>query len=95
MERRVGTVNFQQFFVSTDLDQATKFNHHNSICLTERAQPVCDRDRRPATREIFQGFLNLAFRGRIQCRSRFIQDQNAGINQQGPCNTDALAFATR
>ena len=62
------------------------------VGIADRAQTMGDDDGRPAFHESIQGSLNNFFTFRIEGGRRFIEDENAGIFENSPGNSNALAL---
>ena len=68
------------------------FQNQNAVGPLNGRQPVGDDEGGPADHQFIQRVLHQALAFRIQGGGRFVQDQNAGVLQNGPGDGDALAL---
>ncbi len=67
-------------------------NHGNGIRLANRRKTVGNDQTRPSRKKVFQGQLDVFFRGRIHARGGLIEDKNRGIFKKSPRNGKSLAL---
>ena len=77
------------------LDDLAIFQHENLVGAHNRREPVGNNERRATLTERLQSVLNHGFTFAIQTRCRFVENENAGIRQNGPGDRHALALASR
>lgn len=90
----VASAKSHQLVMTTAFGDSALIEHHNLVSIANRAQPVRDREGRSSDRQVIQRRLQLVFGRDIQSTRGFVQDQDAGIPQQGTCNGNALALAS-
>ncbi len=95
MQPSIDTVAVNQFAVDTHLSDSASFEHDQAVGPAQRAEAVGDRDRRAALDQILQRLLDLQFRLGVDRRSRLVEDEDGGIDQQRAGNRDALTFSAR
>src|SRR5689334_795974 len=80
----------EQLGVRADFFDAPLVHDHDLIGRQDRGKTMSDRDHRSALGKTLQRSLNLLFRFGIQRRSRFVEQENWRILQQGSRDRDAL-----
>ena len=71
-------------------DDLSVFEDDNLVSIENRLEAVSNDKASPASHNGFHGLLNLALRHRIDIGSRFVQNQDLGICQQGSSNGNQL-----
>ena len=69
--------------------------HDDFVGLEHRTDALGHHKTGATAHDLFQGILNAGFRFHIHRAGRVIQDQNAGTQDEGPGNGDALLLPTR
>ena len=70
-------------------------NHKNLIRIADRRKPVCDRDRGPVLRKLFQALLDPALTLIVKRTGRLVQNQYRRILKKYSCNRNPLLLSTR
>jgi len=83
----------QKFLVPTEFHQAALVQDQDDIGPADRGETMGDDEGGPAAEEPAQGLLDQAFAFRVQGRGGLVQDQDAGILQNGPGYGHPLALA--
>ena len=84
-----------QLGVGAGGNDATLLHHHDALRLLYGRQAVRNDQRRAATHQRLQRILDRALALRIQCRGRFVEQQDGRVAQDGAGDGDALALAAR
>ncbi len=74
----------------TALQNATFFDHQDLLRAPNRGQPMRDNERRAPLHQEAEPVLNHGLALRIEGAGRLIQNQNAGIGQDRPCDRQTL-----
>src|SRR5262249_40263858 len=69
------------------------FQHQNLIRAADRRQTVRDDEGGPAPAQRLEAVLNQRLAFAIETRGRFVQNQDAGIRQDGSSDGDSLTLA--
>ena len=77
------------------LAHLTMFHHHDQIGIGNGGQAVRNGDHRPPLPHFTQRILNVALGLGVQRARRLVQNQDAGVLQQGPRDADPLLFSAR
>ena len=77
------------------LDDLAAFQHQNLIGAANRRQPVGDDEGRPPGAQRPQAVLDERFALAVEARRRLVEDEDAGIRQDGARDRDALPLAAR
>ena len=93
VQTEVGSLPLHQFIMAARLDDFPPVHHHQPVGFVQGGQTVGDRDRGAAAHQVVQCLLNFLFGLGIDGRGRFIEDQDARIDQQRARNRDTLAFS--
>jgi hypothetical protein len=83
----------QQLVVVADLGDPPALQDDQAVGAAEGAEAVGDGDRRPAADQVVQRLLDLALGLGVDRRGRLVEDQDAGVDQQGAGDRDPLPFA--
>ena len=86
-------VQLHQLAVRAVLDEAAVIQDDDAVRILDGRQAVGDDEGRTPDHEPVQGVLHDALAFRIEGRRGFVQDQDAGVLQDGPGNGDALPLA--
>lgn len=78
----------------TTLHNATLVEHVDYICLLDCAEPVCYGDRGSALRSCIESCLDDFLGFTVKRRSGFVEKENLGIAEEGPCNRNTLLLTT-
>src|SRR5581483_10730799 len=89
----VQTVLRHQFLVCAQLRDLAMFQHGYPVCDLDRAQAVRDHNGGTTLHQTFQGLLNQLLGLAIQRTGRFVQQQNARVFQERPCDGNTLALS--
>ena len=85
----------QKLRVTSALDDLPLVHDQNLVRIHDRRQTMGNHERRASLRDAIEFGLDRLFGFRIECRSRFVEDQDGGILQQRTCDGHALFFAAR
>ncbi len=67
-------------------------HNQDAVCVAHGAEAVGDDQHRPASADVGHVVLDDAFRFVVQGAGGFVQDEDAGLGEQGAGDGDALAF---
>lgn len=76
--------------MSSGLDDSPLIKHADQIGVLDGTQPLGNCDGGALLRSGVQGFLHQLFRGGVERRGGFVEEQDAGVAQQGTSDGDAL-----
>src|SRR6266851_3375303 len=93
VELPVSPVRLEQFLMSAALDNLTAFQHQDLIGTANRGKPVRDHERRAPASKLTQSVLNQGFTFAVQAGSCLIKDQQFGVGENGPRDSDALSLS--
>src|SRR5215469_13635652 len=79
VQRRVRAVFAQQGAMGTGFHHAPGVDHVDDVGVDDGGQAVGDGDGGSGSHEGIEGVLDLAFAGRVECRGRLVQDQDARV----------------
>lgn len=82
----------QQGVVRAALDDAALVEDENLIGALDGGQSVRDDEGGASAHESVEGFLHESFGLGVEGRGRFVEQQDAGVLQERPCNRQALAL---
>src|SRR5574343_372058 len=82
-----------QLVVVADLDDLSAIHDDQPVGLAQRGEAVGDGDRRAALDEVVERLLDLFFGLGVDRRGRFVEYQDARIDEQRAGDRDALALA--
>src|SRR5580704_2073586 len=82
----------QQLAVGPALPNLPVVHHQNLVRADDRAQPVGNRNRRPALHEDGQRLLNLRFYLAVDRARRLIEQQERGVGGDGPGERQELSL---
>ena len=71
-------------------DNLSVFEDDNLVGIEDRLEAMSNDKASPSSYNCFHSLLNLTLRHRIDIRSRFIQNQDLRIRQQGSSNGNQL-----
>ena len=71
-------------------DDLSVFEDNNLVCIENSLEAVSNNKASPTSYNGFHGLLNLALCYRIDIGSRFVQNQDLRISQQGSSNGNQL-----
>lgn len=74
------------------LHDASVLKDEDFVGVHDGGQPVRDNQRRAVAADLAQRLLNRRLGGAIQGRGGLVEDQEAGIGQQSPGDSDPLAL---
>src|SRR6266404_1247909 len=83
-----------QRLVSAAFNDAAGFDNQNLFGAANGREPMRNYERCAAAHEVTQTFLNERFRLRIQTGSGFIENEDAGISENGASDGDALLLSS-
>ncbi len=72
------------------LDDAPRFDDQDLLGAADGGQAVRDHERRAAAHQVPQALLNERFRFGVQAGSRFVENKNARVGQDGARDRHAL-----
>ncbi len=84
-----------QFLVRPLFDDQPVLDHHDAIGHPSRLQAVSDQQGGAPARHAAHGALYLGFGLQIEVGRRFVEDQERGVDQLRPRQTQQLALAGR
>lgn len=70
--------------------EVTSFQHKNPARIPDRAQSVCDHERRTVHKQLVQALVHGSFRLRIERARRFVEYQHRRPVIERPGNRDPL-----
>ena len=72
------------------LDNPSLIQNDDLVSPPDRRHAMGDNDQRAAGAKRVYRLLNCTFADAIQLACRFIEDQDLGVGQDGPCHCDTL-----
>ncbi len=94
MQLGVVSVECEELFVRTLLDDTPIIDDANDVGMDDRREAVGNDDSRTALHEVIQGTLHKTLALGIEGRSGFVEDEDRGILVDGTGDREALALAT-
>ena len=91
----VGRAGGQQRVVGALGHHPAAVDQHHAIGEGDRGGAVGDDDGGPVAHDLGEGVADLVLLGRVDRRRGVVEDEHAGVGQDGPGDGDALALATR
>ena len=76
----------KEIVVRTTLNDAAFMEYANFVCVLDGREAVSNGNRCAGLHQAFEGFLHEAFAFGVECRSRFVENENVGILQDGASN---------
>ncbi len=92
MQSGVDAAQSQQCVMIALLHHPPLVHNEDAVGLAHRTQPMRDDEYRATTRDGAHVFLDDALGFIVERTGRLVEDQNAGIGDQGPCDRDSLAL---
>ena len=92
---RINSTLLKQFIMISPFSDSIICNHKNLIRIADRRKPVCDRDRGPVLRKLFQALLDPALTLIVKRTGRLIQNQYRRVLKKYSCNRNPLLLSTR
>ena len=83
----------QQIGVAADLFDPSVFHRDDFIRVHDRREAVGNNQSRAPDHQLVERILNELFALAVECRSRFIQDQDTRVAQEGAGDGEALLLA--
>ena len=90
VQMRIHAAPDDEFGVRAGFDDAPMLHNDDPVGIFDGRQPVCDDQRGAPLHEGIQRVLHAAFRFRIECRGRFVKNQDRRIFQEGAGNRQPL-----
>src|ERR1019366_8888633 len=77
------------------LDDSSFLDHQDLVCPANGGEPMGDDKRGAPLHQIGEPFLNQGFRLGVETRGGLVENQNAGVGQDGARDRDSLALPAR
>ena len=91
---RINSTLLKQFIMISPFSNSIICNHKNLIRIADRRKPVCDRDRGPVLRKLFQALLDPALTLIVKRTGRLVQNQYRRVLKKYSCNRKSLLLST-
>src|SRR5690348_5683782 len=86
---------FEKHVMRRKIDHLAELQNENVVAVHQASEPMGDDDHRPALRNALQIRAEYSLALRIECASRFVQDQNARVMDQGASDSQTLSLTAR
>src|SRR6202521_5566212 len=84
-----------EFFVCAVFDNPSQFDDQDLIGAADGGKPVRDDEGRSSLHQVGKTLLDQLLRFRVETGSRFVENQDARLRENGPGNRNPLPLSSR
>ena len=92
VELEIAASQLEQRLMRAALQNSSIFDHQNLVGTANGGQPMGNDKRRPPLHQVGKALLDHSLRLGVEAGGSFVQNENAGIGQNGARNRDPLAL---